>query len=279
MGAVLCLCWMVLLVVILGFMFFGVGFGLLRKVFWLIRPLEIPRLYSLLGLVAGGCLGHGPIHLLIKSAGIIRFCLGSCECLVGIGLVYLSCIIWLGLINISNLPFGTLGGSRSALICAEGKDSGEGPMLDIACSFQLLHAPRVRERDKPLLRSIMVGGVWDGFLLGHAKARNRSMPLLWRVSMETGTSFGNVLTSPLVQIRENPEFHHLIQRDKRTWPGCLLWHGWLPALNCSGGLGWKTSYPCCQRILESRLGGYVCEDFNGWCYHGGLGCVGEAWGS
>ena len=53
-------------------------------------------------------------------------------------------------------------------------------MLDIAGSLQLLHAPHVRERDKALLRSIMVGGVWNGFLLGHARGRNRSVPLLRR---------------------------------------------------------------------------------------------------
>ena len=23
--------------------------------------------------------------------------------------------------------------------------------------------------------------------------------------------------------------------DESVWPGCLLWHGWLPALACSGG--------------------------------------------
>ena len=42
-------------------------------------------------------------------------------------------------------------------------------MLDIAGSLQLLHASHVRERDKALPRSIMVGGVWNGFLLGHAR--------------------------------------------------------------------------------------------------------------
>ena len=29
---------------------------------------------------------------------------------------------------------------------------------------------------------------------------------------------------------ENSEFHLLMSRDKSTRPGCLLWHGWLPAL-------------------------------------------------
>ena len=42
-------------------------------------------------------------------------------------------------------------------------------MLDIAGSLQLLHSPHVSERDKALLRAVMVGGVWNGFLLSHAR--------------------------------------------------------------------------------------------------------------
>ena len=44
-----------------------------------------------------------------------------------------------------------------------------GPMLDIFGSFQLPNASHVTERDKALLRSIMVRGVWNGFLRGHAR--------------------------------------------------------------------------------------------------------------
>ena len=40
-----------------------------------------------------------------------------------------------------------------------------GPLLDFHGSLQLLNSSHVRERDKALLRSIMVGGVWNGFLL------------------------------------------------------------------------------------------------------------------
>ena len=61
-----------------------------------------------------------------------------------------------------------LGGSRLALICVEGKGFRGCPLLEIAGSLQLLHAPHVRERDKAFHRGIMVGGVWNGFLLGHA---------------------------------------------------------------------------------------------------------------
>ena len=39
---------------------------------------------------------------------------------------------------------------------------------------------------------------------------------------------------PLVEIRENPEFHDLMRMDKSHWPRCLLWHGWLPLLSGTG---------------------------------------------
>ena len=69
-------------------------------------------------------------------------------------------------------------------------------MLDIAGSLQLLHAPQVRERDKALLRSIMVGGVWKGFLFGHA--RREIVPCRFcGGSMEMCTSFVSVLSLPL----------------------------------------------------------------------------------
>ena len=38
-----------------------------------------------------------------------------------------------------------------------------GPLLDVHGSLHLLNSSHVRERDKALLRSIMVGGVWNGF--------------------------------------------------------------------------------------------------------------------
>ena len=50
-----------------------------------------------------------------------------------------------------------------------------------------------------------------------------------------GHLFWDCLHPSLVQIRENPQFHDLIQRGKRNWPRCLLWHGWLPAPDGAGG--------------------------------------------
>ena len=37
------------------------------------RPDEVPRVYLLLEHVAGGCPGHGPVHLLVESAAEIGF--------------------------------------------------------------------------------------------------------------------------------------------------------------------------------------------------------------
>ena len=44
-------------------------------------------------------------------------------------------------------------------------------MLDIRGSLQLLSSSHARERDKALLSSIIVGGVWNGFLLGRVRGQ------------------------------------------------------------------------------------------------------------
>ena len=49
-------------------------------------------------------------------------------------------------------------------LCAR-KGFRGGPWLDIDCTVQVLNSDHVRERDMALLRSILVGGVWNGFLL------------------------------------------------------------------------------------------------------------------
>ena len=46
-----------------------------------------------------------------------------------------------------------------------------------------------------------------------------------------GHLFWDCTFPPLVEIRENPEFHDLMEMDKSFWPRCLLWHGWLPMLS------------------------------------------------
>ena len=104
-----------------------------------------------------------------------------------------------------------------------------GPLLDIHGSLQLLNSSHVRERDKALLRSVMVGGVWNGLLLG--RVRGQADPYRFCGALDNdGHLFWDCPLPPLVEIRESPEFHDLMRLGKEHWPRCLLWHGWLPML-------------------------------------------------
>ena len=81
---------------------------------------------------------------------------------------------------------------------------------------------------------ILEDGVWNGFLLGHGRAE--IVPCRFCGAADgDGHLFWECTHPPLVHFRENPEFHGLTNVDKSAWPGCLLWHGWLPALACPGG--------------------------------------------
>ena len=64
---------------------------------------------------------------------------------------------------------------------------------------------------------------------------------------------------PLVEIRENPEFHELMEMDKSYWPRCLLWQGWLPMLSgTNGGSPWALNHAeGASNLLESALGSYT----------------------
>ena len=55
-----------------GFFVVWCRFWLLRR-YLAYRPMEVPRIYALLGLAADGCPGHGPLHLVVESAGSVGF--------------------------------------------------------------------------------------------------------------------------------------------------------------------------------------------------------------
>ena len=63
---------------------------------------------------------------------------------------------------------------------------------------------------------------------------------------------------PLVEIRENPEFHNLMRMDKGHWPRCLLWHGWLPMLSGVNGTSlWAAgASESASYLVETALGSY-----------------------
>ena len=107
-----------------------------------------------------------------------------------------------------------------------------GPLLDVHGSLQLPNSSHVRERDKALLRAVMVGGVWNGFLLG--RVRGQHVPCRFCGAPDhDGHLFWECTFPPLVEIRENPEFHDLMRMDKAHWPSCLAL-AWLACLLLSG---------------------------------------------
>ena len=88
-----------------------------------------------------------------------------------------------------------------------------GLLLDIRGSLQLLNSSHVRERDKGLLRCILVGGAWNGFLL--SKVKGQPVPCRFCGAPENdGHLFWECTFPPLVEIRENPEFHDLMREGK-----------------------------------------------------------------
>ena len=219
-------------------------------------PAEVGRIYRLLEMVRDGCPGHGPIHLLSDSAAEIGFQWNPVA------------LAWTrpGLPMLDNLA-GPIQHFRSAVLdawrnkvavdlCGR-KGFRGGPLLDIHGSLQLLNSSHVRERDKGLLRSVMVGGVWNGFLLG--RIRNQAVPCRFcGVPDHDGHLFWECTFPPLVEIRENPEFHDLMRMDKAHWPRCLLWHGWLPMLSgCNGVSPWAgNAFEGARYLVETALGGY-----------------------
>ena len=174
-----------------------------------------------------------PVHLLSASAAEIGFTWDPVA------------LAWVrpGLPLLSNLA-GPVQHSKSALLDAwRNKVAADlcgrkgfrcGPLLDIYGSLQLLNSSHFRERDKALLRNVMVGGVWNGLLLG--RVRGRDVPCRFCGAPDNdGHLFWDCPLPPLVEIRENPEFHDLMRLDLVNWPCCLLWHGWLPMLSGVNG--------------------------------------------
>ena len=103
----------------------------------------------------------------------------------------------------------------------------------------------------------MVGGVWNGFLLG--RIRGQPVPCRFCGAPDhDGHLFWECTFPPLVEIRENPEFHDLLRMDKAHWPRCLLWHGWLPMLSgVNGASPWAVdASESATYLVEVALGRY-----------------------
>ena len=191
------------------FVWYGSGFGCFVCISLSLWPAEVGRVYRLLGMVSHGCPGHGPVHLLFASAAEIGFRWDPVA------------LAWSrpGLPLLSNLA-GPVQHFRAAVLDAErnkvaadlcGREGFRGgPLLDVHGSLQLLNSSHVRERDKALLRSIMVGCVWNVFLLGKV-GRSPATCRFCGAPDGDGHLFWECTFPPLIEIRENPEFHDLIR--------------------------------------------------------------------
>ena len=171
------------------------------------RPDQVSRMYRLLEYVAGGCSGHGPVHLLVESAAELGFSWSAGVC------------GWErpGLPPLSNLAGpvqhfraavlqGWLNKVSADLACRKGFRGGD--FLDTDGSMQLLNSNHVRERDKALLRSILVGGVWNGFLL--QKVKGQVVPCRFCGGVDNdGHLFWDCPFPPIQHVRELPEFASL----------------------------------------------------------------------
>ena len=158
---------------------------------------ELARVKSLLRVVAAGAPGHGPVHLLLSSAASLGLTWNPDFC------------VWQrpGLPTLCQLssPFQFF---RSAIWDAwRTKVAGDlssragfwgGRYLDFLVFFKaFILASHLRGGDKGLLRGILSGGVWNGFLLGFVRGEIVPCRFCGWVQMVTGICFGSVLVSPL----------------------------------------------------------------------------------
>ena len=208
-------------------------------------------------LVSDGAPGHGLVHLLIESASSLGFqwCLGG-FCWNRPGLPQLP-MVQGPYQHFQDSILGALRDLNAADLCKR-KGFRGGPLLDFRGSMQLLDSSHVWDRDKALLRAILSGGVWNGFLLGNMRREN--VPCRFCGGPDgDGHLFWECSYPPLVAVRESPEFHDIVNLDKAGWPRCLLWHGWLPALSgAEDGDPWADDAEhVASKRLEVALGSYV----------------------
>ena len=179
---------------------------------------------------------------------------------------------WLGLPGLSNLA-GPVQLYRSAILSAwRGKVAaelcafGRAPcwilLVRISSSIPLMSVRGIR---RFCVVSCMVGGVWNGFLLG--KVRGEAVPCRFCGGLDgDGHLFWECLYSPLIEIRENPEFDDLMRMDESQWPRRLLWHGWLLLLSGTGGGPPRAASAddAAVNMLESALGACPSDTLQGW---------------
>ena len=225
------------------------------------RPDEENRIFRLLEYASVGSPGHGPIHLLVQLAEEIGFFWDSEQA----GWIRPPLRMMTGPIQHFRSAIWQAWQGRVAADLSRRKGFRGGFCVDIYGSHQLLVSSHLRERDKMLLRAILSGGVWNGFLLSKVKKEDINCRFC-NAPDNDGHLFWDCTFHPFVELRNNPEFLPLMNRDRTHWPRCLLWHGWLPGLSSrSSGSPWAVaSSDLASHNLEKALGPYPLSTHSTW---------------
>ena len=167
------------------------------------------------------CICWLPVPLISGFSGIRKW-------LIGFFLGCLFLAILLGLFSTVNLLFLMLGWTGLLQVFVLGR----GSEVVIVGTLQLLTSSHVREteREKALLRGVLLGGVWNGFLLGSC------VDSLFHAGsvvaqMVTGIFCGNALFLLLLRSVKILSFMVSWEWIRVIGFWCLLWHGWLPLLS------------------------------------------------
>ena len=116
-----------------------------------------------------------------------------------------------------------------------------------------------------MLRAILTGGVWNGFLLSKVKKEDINCRFC-NAPDNDGHLIWDCTFHLFFELRSNPEFLPLMNRDRTHWPRCLLWRGWLPGLTSrSSASPWAVaSSDLASHSLEKALGPYPLSTHSAW---------------
>ena len=147
----------------------------------------------------------------------------------------------------------------------KGKVFLRGEFAEFQGSLQPLTSSHLRERDKMLLRTILCGGVWSGFLLDKAKKEDVLCRFCGRRDGD-GHLFSECTFPSHQHVGELPEFPSLMSLDRSKWPRSLLWYGWLPGLcGIRDNDSWAASFHyLASAQLERCLGAYPVDSSGCW---------------
>ena len=153
-------------------------FSMMRR-YLACRPDEVPRTFRMLDLLAHGAEGHGPVHLLLTSAAEIGFAWDGVN-KVGFRLPSLLCGCLSGPVQHFQSAILEASQLKVSARLAERQGFRGAQLLDIRGSLQPLDSSHLRERDKMFLRSILCGGVRNGFQLVKARKEEVSCQFCWK---------------------------------------------------------------------------------------------------